>query len=408
MNRLVPQRRPAESPVYDTVVNVPVYGNSVISTKLKVLLIPDPHRIRIGLEANGQVDSSTVATSGPATFYNQGRSTFVVQKLFLLGPYGLTVFPAAANADASGTYLVSMDTNFDGMPIFGGIARNIARSKHEEQSPQARMEVEYKLAERARSELDSEIGPRLSRFVDKVEQNQLALVSRLGLDLVPLEMATTKEIIVARARLGSPQQLGAHTPRPRVPADSWFSFEIEQSALNNLFERLDLDGRTFELTELFRWLAKKLNRTEPPNLDDLPEGVRVTFADRDAVRLRVADERVELTLAFAELAHEGRRFTNFSVRTTFQPEVRAREALLIRDSAISLDGKRIRIRDRVPLLTIFSKVFAHRSEIPLLDEKITQDLRLADLALRQFTLDDGWISLAYGLPHVAKRPARTK
>ena len=406
MNRLVPQRRPTEAPVYDTVVDVPVYGNSLTSTRLKVLLVPDPQRIRIGLEVDGKVDSNTVATSGPATFYNQGRSTFVVQKLFVLGPYGLTVFPAKANADASGTYLVSMDTNFDGVPLFGGIVRNIARSKHDEQSGQARVEVEYKLSERARKELDGEIGPRLSRLVDKVENKQLALVNRLGLELVPLEMATTKETIVARARLGNPRQLGAHTPRPRVPAGSWFSFEIEQSALNNLFERLDLDGRTFELSELFRWLAKKLDRPQQANLDELPEGVRVTFAERDAVRVRVADERVELTLSFAELVHERRRFTNFSVRTTFQPEVRSRQAVLVRDSGISLDGRHLNTRAKVPLYTIFSKVFAHRDEVPLLDEKITQDLRLSDLALTQFTLDDGWISLAYGTSRVATQRAR--
>ena len=407
MNRVVPQRAPIESDVNDTVVNVPVYGTSVTATKLKVLLIPDPKRIRVGLQADGQVDSNTVAASGPATFYNQGRSTFVVHKLFLLGPSGLTVFPAVAGADASGNYLVSMETEYDNRPLFGNIARNIARTKHDEQTGIAQMEIEQKIATRASTQLDSEIGPRLNRMVNKFETNQLAMLDRLGLELVPVEMATTRERVVARMRLGSPEQLGAHTPRPRDPIDSWFSLEIEQSALNNYLERLDLDGRTFELAELFRWLNKKMNRKQPANLDDLPEGVRMKFADRDAVRLRASQDRIELTLSFAELTQDARRFTDFSVRTTFQPEIHERQAVFVRDSAISLDGKNLRARTRVPLLTIFSKVFARKREIQLLDDKLTQDLRLSDLAITQFEVADGWISLAYGTTRVAKKPGQT-
>ena len=119
LNKLVPQPAQSEEAVYDTVVNVPVYGNSTVLTKPRVVLIPDPRRIRVGLEVDGVIDSSTVSSSGPATFRNQGRSTFLVRKLFVLGPYGLAVFPAVAEADNDYNYLVSLDTQYDGTPLLG-------------------------------------------------------------------------------------------------------------------------------------------------------------------------------------------------------------------------------------------------------------------------------------------------
>src|SRR5262249_29784524 len=85
LNRLLPQPEKIDAPVNDTVVNVPVHGHSTTFTKLFVRLIPDPRRIRLGIEANGQVLSDTVSTSGPATLYNQGASTFLVRKLLLIG-----------------------------------------------------------------------------------------------------------------------------------------------------------------------------------------------------------------------------------------------------------------------------------------------------------------------------------
>ena len=395
-NRLMPQPEKMVSEVNDRVVNVPVFGTSTTFAKMSVRFIPDPERIRIGIEAEGRVDSSTVSISGPATFRNQGRSTFIVRKLMVLGPYGLTVWPAVAEADNDFNYLVSLETDFDGRPLVGSLVRNIARSQHDEARDVARMEVEQKVAWKARKQLDAEMQPHLTKLSENVENKQVAALKRLGMELVPVEMSTTADRIVGRARLGSPEQLGAHTPRPRAPSDSWLSVQIHQSALNNGLEQLKLDGRTFELAELFAWIGKRLNRPNFGKTDDLPENVRIKFADKDAVRLRADGDRVEVKLAIAELTQGKNKWRNFTVRTMYRPQPRQLDPEFVRDDTIFLESDTKAFLKHRPLaIAIFSKVFSTNRAISLMDQKIANDPRLQDLSITQLVIEDGWIAIAY-------------
>jgi hypothetical protein len=412
-NRLIPQPKKIEAAVNDTVVNVPVYGRSTTFTKVSACFVPDPRRIRIGLEASGLVASDTVSTSGPATFYNAGRSTFLVRKLLVLGPQGLSVWPAVAEAENNYSYLVSLETDFDGVPLVGSLVRNIARSKHDEARDEARMEVEQKVAMRARGQFDAEVRPHLVKAAEHIEKKQLAMLHRLGLELVPLTLTTTEERVVGRMRVAGIDQLGAHTPRPRAPSDSWASLQVHQSALNNVIERLDLEGRQFALPELFAWLAEKLDQPKLAGQDDLPEDVHVRFSQQDAVRLRCEGNRVEVTFAFAELAQGRNRWRDFTVRTFYQPEPDGLSPNFARgDSTISLEGKSLKGKPQLVLRAIFSKVLSRKRDIRLLDESLTSDPRLHDLEITQFIVDDGWIGLAYSprraVSNVARQPQRLR
>ncbi len=408
INRLVPQPGRIDAPVRDTVVNVPVRGNSSTFTELTVKLVPDARRIRLGLEALGSVDSNTVSSSGPATFRNRGHSTFLVRKLFVLGDEGLLVWPAIAEADNDYNYLLSLETDFDGVPLVGSLVRTIAQNQHDEVRTLARRQTEEKVAVRALHQLDTEVENRLIAATQKLKDNQGATLSRMGLELVPVAMQTSDERIVARARLASRVQLGAHTPRPRAPSDSWFSLQIHQSALNNGLEQLDLEGRTFELAELFVWVAEKLGRPELAQQEDLPEDVRVTFADHDALRLRCDAGRVEVTFALAELAHEGSRWHDFRVRTSYTAEVDGLSPRFTRTDTIRLDGRSLRGKIEFKLRAIFSKVLSKNRDVLLLSEAITSDPRFKDLQVTQLEVADGWIGLAYSPrrkpSNMARRP----
>jgi hypothetical protein len=408
-NRMLPQPAKMEAPVDDNILNVPVYGQATTSTKLSVRLVPDAQRIRVGLEARGLVDSDTVSSSGPATFYNAGQSTFIVQKLLVLGPRGLSVWPAISQADNSYTYLVSLETDYDGVPLLGSLVRNIAQNKLNESRGQARSEVEYKLARRAREQLDAEVRPMLVKAAARVEKQELATLKRLGLDLEPLGLSTTEERAVARVRLAGAEQLGAHTPRPRAPSDSWFSMQLHQSAMNNGLEQLDLDGRTFQLAELFKWIAVKLDRPSMAELDDLPDNVRVKFAKQDSVRLRCEDGRLEVTFAFAELTQGRKTWRDFTVRTHYLPQAEGLSPVFVRDRTLSFGGRSVQGKAQVLLRTIFSKVLSPNRDLRLLSEKITSDPRMQDLQITQFAIEDGWIGLAYSPQrtdaNVVRRPS---
>ena len=407
LNRWIPQPEAVESRVRDTIVNVPVYGRNTTFTKLSVRLVPDPQRIRLGLEASGIVASNTVSSSGPARLYNQGQSTFLVRKLLVLGPDGLAMWPAVAEAENDFNYLVSMETGFDGVPLVGSLVRNIARSQHDELQSEARFEVEQKVAIRARDQFDAEASPRIVKAAESIQENQVATLHRLGLELVPVGLSTSEERVVARVRLAGKEQLGAHTPRPRAPSDCWASVQIHQSALNNGLESLDLNGRTFTIEELFAWVADKLNRPDLAEQEDLPENVQMTFADKDAVRLNCEDGRVEVMFSFAELKQGSKRWHDFTVRSFYQPERQGLTPRFVRDrGTIFLEGKSLRGKPQFTLRAIFSRVLSLNRDLNLVDEKITTDPRVQDLEISQFLVEHGWIGLAYSPRRPAANVAR--
>jgi hypothetical protein len=286
--------------------------------------------------------------------------------------------------------------------------RGIARSQLDENRDEARQEVEYKVAQRARTQLDAEVRPRLVKAAKRIEKEQLGTLKRLKLELTPLGLATTEERAVARVRVASLEQVGAHTPRPRAPADSWFSMQVHQSALNNVLEQLDLDDREFKIPDLFRWIAEKLDRPQLTKLEDLPDDVWVKFAPRNAVRLRCEEGRVEVTFSFAELVSGSQHWRNFTVRTHYRPQAEGLDPRFVRDTTIYFDGKGVRGKPVPVLRAIFSKVLSKNRDLRMLSQTVTGDPRLKGLAITQFVVEDGWIGLAYSprraVDNVARRP----
>ena len=80
LNRLMPKREPEYAPVRDTIQGVPVRGQSLMANEITVRMVPDPQRVRLALEINGEVASLTHSTAGPATFYSDNESSYVARK----------------------------------------------------------------------------------------------------------------------------------------------------------------------------------------------------------------------------------------------------------------------------------------------------------------------------------------
>jgi hypothetical protein len=396
LNRFVPQPVAQVAPFRDVIVGADVTGRSTTVTKLTVLLVPDPQRLRLGLEAHGVVTSNTASTSGPATFYNNGQSQFVVRKLFLCDVRGLNVFPAVAEAESTRSDLISLETDYDGVPLVGSVVRNIARSQLEDRQDEARWQTEHKVATRARTQLDAEISKAVDKMKDRFNTQLWDTLAGLGLDLQPLALSTTEDRAVLRLRLAGAEQLGAYTPRPRAPSDSLMSLQVHESALNNALERLELDGQSFTLPDLFAHLRDKLNRPATDAVEaDLPEDVVVTFAPEDAVRVSCHDGRVQVRLAFAELSEGRRRWRNFAVVTHYRPDTSSLDIHFVRDGTIFLEGETLKGKPQVTLRSIFSKVLSAQRGWGLLSPEFATDPRLEDVAISQFTVDEGWIGLAY-------------
>jgi hypothetical protein len=392
LNRLLPQPEPALEPVNDAIVGVVARGQSTTSTKLSVRLFPARDQIRFGIEAAGVVDSQTASTAGPVTFFSQGESSYRVGKLVVIDRNGVRVGNAMADAD-NRTRLSGLQTDFDGVPIVRNLVRGYALSQHDEKQGQARQEVEAKVASRASQRLDAEVNARLAKAEADIQRRILAPLQKLELTPSVIQLTTTEARMTARLRLASDDQAGAHTPRPLAMSDSLASLQIHETAINNALDRFQLAGRTFTLPELYEWIGGLLGRMRVELPEDLPENVSITFAEKDPLRVRSSDGRVELTLAVAEL-DEGRRvWHDFEITVFYRPHVEGLRLEFAREGAIELSGEAYKGRTEVVLRGIFAKVFSHRRKLTFDPTTDNPNPALATLAFSSALVDNGWISI---------------
>jgi hypothetical protein len=412
LNRLIPERPPEYGCVDDVVLGSPVHGQSLTSTKVLVRLIPDPRRARLALEIRGLVSSLTQSTSGPATFYNDSQSVYRAWKEIEVGPEGLLLKPAEV-AVSSDLRLHALETDFDEIPLLGAIAQEVARSKHQEQHDQMTSEVEEKVYVRAKRQVDAEADARLSDLANRLQDRLVEPIAELSVGPEVVGAETTDQRVSMRLRVGSDDQLGGHTPRPRAPSDSLASFQIHESAFGNLVEQLRLDGQTFTVPQLRQRLAARLHRPEMLLVKTDEDDISITFAPIDAARVRCDQGQVVVSLSIARLSRQGQTWEDFQVRAFYRPVVRGRTASLVREDAIHLIGDRVQGRAQFALRGIFGRVFSKDQPIPLIPARVATDPRVAGLAVTQLVIEDGWIGLALGQdrperpPAVARRPGQT-
>ena len=282
------------------------------------------------------------------------------------------------------------------MPIFCAVAREIAHSQYDQKAPAANAEVRGKIAAKAKERVDRETTEQIEAAAKRLHDEVLGPMDALLLDPMMIAAETTDKRFSMRIRLAGPDQLGGHTPRPQAPADSLASMQIHESLLNNVLERLELDGQTFDLAGLGRRLAERLQRYQPKPVDPDQEDVKISFAAKDAVHVRCNDGRLEITMAIARLSKGSRKWKDFQVRAFYRPVVQGRSVDLVRDGIVQLIGPRMNAGSQIALRGVFSKVFSQKEPIHATPESFVKNPKLEGVVVTQFVIDDGWIGAAIG------------
>jgi hypothetical protein len=420
INRFMPTPEPMAEDVVDEVRGAQVVGRSEAVSKLRIVLVPDRLRWRLGLEARGQVASETESVKGPARFWNDGLGEFHANKEVTVDRRGMKIDRAQAAASAE-SYLKDFETNYDSIPLFGSIARSIARQQYEKEQPFARFEIEHKISQKAGARLDEEVERRLSEAEKNFQEKFLAPLERLSLEPTPVQMETTANRLICRYRMAGQHQLSAHTPRPQAPGDSLLSMQLHQTLMNNVLENLKLDDQRIELSKLYVDMLEKFESKNVKVPEDLPENVTVHFAKHDAVRIACEDGRLKLTIRLQELNHADEQvWKNFEVHGYYVPSDNQQEANLVREGNLELSGARLRLADQVALRGIFAKVLSKNRTLSLVNKQLLLRKELSDLQVTQFVIQDGWIGIALGPkasalanpteskvdPHTARHPVR--
>lgn len=405
VNRLLPKELRTAEPVLDMIQGTTVEGQSETSTRLRLVLLPDRFRWRLGLEANGEVASSTSSTAGPATFFQDGAAFYRARKLLTIDRKSIRLHQAEAEAAAQ-TQLNALHTDFDGIPLFSTFARAIARNQYEQKVPAARQEVEGKIMSRAAGTLDQQVARRIEKARNEIQTRLVYQLQKLQLDPTAVDMETTQERLIARYRLAGREQLSAHTPRPQAPGDSLLSVQIHETAFNNALDHLHLAGRKIELRELFTEMTTRFAGEGVPVPEDLPEGVFVTFAEHDPVRIDCQDGRLRVLIHLQELSlsQDRKSFKNLIVTGFYKPHSNQLEANLERDGGIFLAGNFLRPADRLFLAGVFDRILSRNRKLNLVNERISSSPELSDQQVTQFVIHDGWIGVALG-PKLPRRTA---
>jgi hypothetical protein len=401
LGRFVTQPEPQNQSVNDRIVGTPVHGMSQTVAESRINLAPDTARWNLGLQSNGTVSSDTLANGGSAVLHTLGTTEFTADKPIVVDKEGVAMGASTVNA-SNESRLVGVRTEYDWMPLIGEFAREQAIQQYHQKRPQAKAETEFKVARRVQEQMNSRAGEEVERLKQQLHDRVTGPLQEIGLTLTPIELATTNERIVARLRLAGDDQLAAHTPRPRAPADSLASLQIHESAFTNATASLGLDGKQYTAPELQKALREKIARLRQQEAIEVKEDTTFKFAEKDAVRIRVADNHLEVILDMAEVTLDKETAHNFRVHAYYKSEINGLEANLVRDGALGIEGK-LRTSDRSRMHGVFNKVLAEDKPIPIVRLKDPQDARLSGLMITQLVLEDGWLGIAIG----PEAPGRT-
>ncbi|NBW96667.1 MAG: hypothetical protein EBR28_08015, partial [Planctomycetia bacterium] len=395
LEKLLPAASVTTGPVDDIVLGRKVRGTRTVQRTTSVRFTPDADEICFDLEVHGDVESRTVTDSGPVSLTSRGDSSFTVRKPIKLSTAGL-LFGTATGIASNRSQLANVQTSFDSVPIMRSLVRNIVRNQHEETLPEANREVIDHIVSRACREVDAQAEPKFVEVADRIRERVWTPLVRLGLDPTPVAMETTATMATLRLRLAADEQLAAHTPRPRAPGDAMLSLQVNESTLNNALERLGLAGRRLSLEDLLGMLYQRAG-FEPRLPDDLPEGVHVTFARRQPLRVECRDGLVHVRVALDAIESGRRGWYDVVAEVAYRPATAAPQVFLEREGPVQISGPGHQGRIEFALRTIFSKIFPKERPIPVLPDRLVKNPRLEGMHVLQAVSTDGWLALALGL-----------
>lgn len=396
VSRMLPESTVTSNAVQEFVLGRPVKGRSTVEQSLAIRFVPHPNEIRMELVVNGEVASRTVTESGPVAIHSRGQATFTVHKPITVTPSGIA-FGNARGTALSNAQLASIETSFDNVPIMGSLVRSIAKTQHDEAKREANRAVSNKVLGRACRQVDQEAGPKLSKMAENIREKLWRPLVTLGLEPTPVSLETTDDLASVRLRLAASSQLAAHTPRPRAPADALVSFQVHETVANNAVAQFGFAGQRLELPELARLVCERLG-LDPQVPDDLPDGVVVTFASSEPLRLECRDGLVHVRVALEAFEYGRRSWYDVVAKVAYRPVVHGAQVTLEREGPVQISGPGHQGRMEIGLRTVFGKIFAQSRPVPLVPAKVIENPRLAALRAVQAVATDGWLAIALAEP----------
>ncbi|MFN9159288.1 MAG: hypothetical protein ACK6D5_16105, partial [Planctomyces sp.] len=239
--RLISNSRTESGRVADTILGAWVTGTQTTSAQISVDVIPSNTTASFALRLNGNTKSSTVAQKSPATVWTSGDHYFRVEKTVVFD--GATVALSASSFDVdTNSRTTGFRTRYDDMPLFGGLARNMAQQKIADSKPQSDAETARRLRRDIVPKFDQETGNRFGTLNADLQKTLTALKAKnAGPDNISAR-SSGSHIAVSSRSIGSGRLGGSTQPVLPLP-DEGGAVQVHESVLNNTLDALRLHGR---------------------------------------------------------------------------------------------------------------------------------------------------------------------
>ena len=393
INSMLPKLEPEYGSVNENMSGLQVTGTRRANTQLHVTMIPDPTRLLMSFNFNGQVSTQTSTSSGPATVRNKSFGTYSATKQVELTSRGIVSGPANVTANTN-VILDNVETDLDFVPIVGGMIQGLAKDQFDSQQQQIQTDARTKVISQAKQRIDNETDSRFRELNENLDKMFFSALRQREATFEQHEGKTTDEWLHTSWYLATPYSLGSDTKEPATPPGTIADLKVHELGINAALERLELAGKKMTLRDLKQYLVGVIGQPDVEIPENDYDHVVIAFADMNPIGVRFLKDRVELSLNLKRLQVDDRVWENFCVLAGYVSETTSEGTpCLVHRGTVQLDGQ-LSLKQQVVLRTIFSKIFLQAETITLRPKLFDSDSRFAELATGCVRIENGWFAIA--------------
>lgn len=390
VNHLLPPSEPEVASFREYIQKQPVVGRRKTDLDINMNFQPDPTRLRLSLDVQGNVSTSSRASAFATTLFNRGQARFVARKDIELTAEGFQPSPCQVQVKSNRLTLQNFRTEFDGIPILSGVVRGVVQNQYEARQGGAREETRRKIVQQVRERVDKEADDRFGTFNEQLKDFMSTSMHDFGLFLEKNNASTEEHWLLTSWAIKSQDSLSGNTPAPETLPGAFADFKVHESALNAFLGKLDIAGQTSTIGELKTMLAERLRRPEIAEPDE-NDNTRIGFAEYNPLIVRFSDGRIELSISIKSLRIGRKTHRDFQVHVIYRPVLTPEGKLVLqRDSIIELKNTQAQFI----LRAVFGKIFPAERRISLTPKMLDENPQFAGLTTGQCRVEKGWFAIA--------------
>lgn len=312
LNKFVGESRVDDGAVHDFILGARVGGYQSTNSVVELDLKPSGQNAVFDIKLSGVVQSNTQGVTDQATIYTSGYHQFWASKQVEFDGDRFTTRPALISVSANNT-TTGARTEVSSLPIFGGIADNIAVDRAREMRPQSEAIAASRVSDRVVPEFNSRVDSQFAELSTKVEEKLNAPLRELELFPHARTYRTTDTELWISTRLMNSGELGGGTPNTAVTSPNGLVVHLHESLINNSLNRMHLNDRTMTeeqfKTELESAMSTMLGRPvkfPESETGDEKEPITLVFPSSDPFRVQARDGILHLVIRAGLLPGEGK------------------------------------------------------------------------------------------------------